>query len=129
MRNKNDSHPTKFDISRSFGHIIKRLRHRKTIAIGFIALLLIILTQLCINNIREARSTHYLKIAGSCNQITNIKIYDETGGIDPTDVKTYEQFGEYTYQNKAVNTIENENFKNYVTTISKYVFEIGRAHV
>jgi hypothetical protein len=68
------------------------------------------------------RSTRYLKTVGSCNQPTTIKIYDETGGIDPAGIQTFDPSGDYTYSSKPVNTLENKHFKNYVTTVSKYVF-------
>jgi hypothetical protein len=92
----------------------------KTVVIGFAAL--IVSTLLWVGWKNYDRSTHYLKTVGSCNQPTTIKIYDETGGIDPAGIQTFDPSGDYTYSSKPVNTIENKHFKNYVTTVSKYVF-------
>jgi hypothetical protein len=86
-------------------HKIDRLiRANKTIQIVIVASL--ILSQL-LGCTKEDKNTHYLKMLGSCNQQTSIKIFDETGGVDP--------FG------KSVNTINNQHFKNYVNTISKHI--------
>ena len=98
------------------------LRLRETIIVVFTALLLISSTQLWVGCVKEGKTTHYLKTVGSCDRSTTIEIYDETGGIDPTVIKTADQWGDYTYQSKPTNTIEDKHFKNYVTTISKYVF-------
>lgn len=92
----------------------------KTAVIGFSAL--IVSTLLWVGWKNYDRSTHYIKTVGSCNQPTTIKIYDETGGVDPAGIMNYDQWGGYTYSSRPVNTIENKHFKNYVTTISKYVF-------
>ncbi len=121
MSHKNNLHPVKFEIDRFFGHITRRLRPHKTIAVGFVALLLIISTQLWVACMKDDKSTDYLKIVGSCNQPANIKIYDETGGVDPAAFKNLDGLVP-TYSSKPVNIIENKHFKNYVTTISKYVF-------
>ncbi len=94
----------------------------RAIAIAAIVALLIIATQLCLGFMRDENSTHYLKTLGSCDQPTTIKIYDETGGIDPAVIKSKEMWGETTYKTGPVNTLENKHFKNYVSTISKYVF-------
>jgi hypothetical protein len=85
---------------------------------------------------------------GICNQQTTIKIYDETGGINPFITEIYEGEqslrgnlvrlmgiidpsiplrydevrGRTGYYNQPLNITENKYFKNYVTTISKYVF-------
>jgi hypothetical protein len=86
---------------------IERVIHtRKTIAIGFFVL--IILTQLCGSCTKEDKNTQYLKMVGSCNQPTSVKIFDETGGFDP--------------YRKMVRQLNNEYFKTYVKTISKHVF-------
>jgi hypothetical protein len=74
------------------------------------------LSQLCISCTKEFQNTHYLKRGGSCNQPTTIKIYDETGGTQPVRIS----FDSYDFQ--PANTIENIHFKNYVNTISKYLF-------
>jgi hypothetical protein len=111
MRDKHNSHLTNLKIDR-------RIRPRKTINC-VLAALLIGSTQLLVGC---EKSTHYLKTVGSCNQQTTIKIFDETGGIDPTAIKISDSSGNYAYQSKPVNTIENEHFKNYVTSVSKYVF-------
>ncbi len=68
----------------------------------------LILSQLCLSCAKEDKSTHYLKMVGSCNQQTAIKIFDETGGTDP--------YG------KPVSTIDNKHFKAYVNTISNHIF-------
>jgi hypothetical protein len=86
--------------------IALRVRSRKSIAVGFAAWLM--LSQLCLSCTKEDKSTHYLKMVGSCIQQTSIKIFDETGGIDP--------YG------RPVNTVNNQYFKNYVNTISKHIF-------
>jgi hypothetical protein len=104
-------HPTK---------IAQKFQHYKTVLI--VVALLIISTQLWVGYRKEAQSTHYLKTVGSCNQPATIKIYDETGGIDPTGIQTFDPWGDYTYSSKPVNTLENKHFKNYVTAVSKYVF-------
>jgi hypothetical protein len=116
MRAKNNSHLTNLKIDR-------RIRPRKTINC-VLAALLIGSTQLSVGCMKDENSTHYLKTGGSCNQQTTIKIFDETGGIDPTAMKISDSdgSGNYTYQSKPVNTIEHEHFKNYVTSVSKYVF-------
>ncbi len=92
----------------------------KTVVIGFAVL--IVSTLLWVGWKNYDRSTNYIKTVGSCNQPTTIKIYDETGGVDPAGIMNYDQWGGYTYTSRPVNTIENKHFKNYVTTISKYVF-------
>ncbi len=100
---------------------IDRIIHsRKTIIIWFTAAL--ILSQLCQGCMKEDKSTKYLKMVGSCNQPTTIKIYDETGGTDPSGIQTFDAWGDYTYSSKPVNILENKHFKNYVTAVSKYVF-------
>jgi hypothetical protein len=120
MRDKNNLHLTNLKIDRVSEQIDRRIRPRKTINC-VLAALLIGSTQLLVGC---EKSTHYLKTVGSCNQQTTIKIFDETGGIDPTAIKISDSdgSGNYTYQSKPVNTIENEHFKNYVTSVSKYVF-------
>jgi hypothetical protein len=81
-------------------------KSRKPIAVGFAAWL--ILSQLCLSCTKEDKSTHYLKMVGSCQQPTSVKIFDETGGFDP--------------DRKIVKQLDNQYFQNYVNTISKYVF-------
>jgi hypothetical protein len=92
----------------------------KTVLIGVAAL--IVSTQLWVGGMKYYNSNHYLKAVGSCNQPTTIKIYDETGGIDPTGIQNFDSWGDYTYSSKPVNTLENKHFKNYVTAVSKYFF-------
>jgi hypothetical protein len=100
--------------------IAQKFRHYKTVKIG--VAVLIVSTLLWVGWKNYYQSTHYLKMMGSCNQPTTIKIYDETGGIDPAGTQTFDRWGDYTYSSKPVNTLENKHFKNYVTTVSKYVF-------
>jgi hypothetical protein len=100
--------------------IAQKFRHYRTVAIGVAAL--IVSTLLWVGWKNYYQSHHYLKTVGSCNQPTTIKIYDETGGIDPTGIQTFDNWGDYTYSSKPVNTLENKHFKNYITTVSKYVF-------
>jgi hypothetical protein len=99
--------------------IAQKFRHYKTVAI--VVALLIISTQLWVGYRKEAQSTHYLKTVGSCNQPTTIKIYDETGGVDPGASLSFDGVNR-RYSSKLVNIMENKPFKNYVTTVSKYVF-------
>jgi hypothetical protein len=87
--------------------IALRIRSRKPIAAGFAVLL--VLSHLCLGcTKKEDKSTHYLKMVGSCNQQTSVKIFDETGGIDSYD--------------RIVYTIDNQYFKTYVSRISKHIF-------
>ena len=126
--------------------IAQKFRHYKSVTI--VVALIIISTQLWVGYRKEAQNTHYLKTVGICNQQTTIKIYDETGGIDPFITEIYEGEqslrgnlvrlmgiidpsiplrydevrGRNGYYNQSLNTLENQYFQNYVTTISKYVF-------
>jgi hypothetical protein len=111
------------DLAEAMKHppkIAQKFRHYKTVAIGVTAL--IVSTLLWVGWKNYYQSHHYLKTMGSCSQPTTIKIYDETGGIDPAGIQTFDQWGDYTYSSKPVNTLENKHFKNYVTAVSKYVF-------
>jgi hypothetical protein len=110
MRSKNNLQGVRSIVSRICSHIPLIIRSHKTFFIGFAASL--ILSQLFLSCSKEVKSTHYVKMLGSCNQQTSIKIFDETGGIDP--------------DGKPVNTIDNQHFKHYVNTISKYIFTIFR---
>jgi hypothetical protein len=103
-------HPTK---------IARKFQHYKTAAL--VVASLIISTQLWVHYRQDAQNTHYLKTMGSCNQPTTIKIYDETGGVDPGASLSFDGVNR-RYSSKLVNIMENKPFKNYVTTVSKYVF-------
>jgi hypothetical protein len=89
--------------------IAQKFRHYKTVVIGVAAL--IVSTQLWVGGMKYYHSNHYLKTVGSCNQPTTIKIYDETGGIDPAGIQTFDQWGDYTYSSKSVNTLENRTLQ------------------
>jgi hypothetical protein len=82
------------------------IRTHQAITIALVTSLILI--QLCLSCTKEDKSTHYLKMVGSCQQTTSVKIFDETGGLDP--------YGQ------PVDTINNQHFKNYVNTISKHIF-------
>jgi hypothetical protein len=118
--------------------IAGKFRHHKTVAL--VVASLIISTQLLVgcknenhmvgsrkedrivSDTNKGRSTRYLQVVGSCNQPTTIKIYDETGGVDPTDSLSPNNGYGRSYGSKPMNIMENKPFKNYVTTISKHVF-------
>ena len=101
--------------------IAGKFRSHKTIAL--VAASLIISTLLWVGSTKEEQNTHYLTTVGSCNQQATIKIYDETGGVDPFITEMYDGVRfERRYITKPINTIENKYFKNYVTNISKYIF-------
>jgi hypothetical protein len=92
------------------------MRSRRTFIIGFAASLT--LSQLCLSCQDTSESDYSVKMIGSCRQPTSIRIIDETRGLLP---------------NARVNTKpEDSAFKNYVNTISKYVFtrvdEMGQCH-
>jgi hypothetical protein len=84
--------------------IALRVRSRKPIAVGFAAWLM--LSQLCLSCTDTSRSDYSVKTMGSCHQQTYIRIIDESNGIS----------------NNAGATKKPSAFKNYVNTISKYVF-------
>jgi hypothetical protein len=106
MRHQFNSDPPRSIVHRMYLRINRFIRSHKTISIGFVALL--ILSQLCLSCTKKDRNTHYVKMVGSCNQQTEIEIFDETGGKD--------------IYGKPANTIDDKHFKNYVNTISKYIF-------
>jgi hypothetical protein len=86
-------------------------KSRKPIAIGFAAWLII--SQLCGGCKDTSKSDYSVKTMGSCNQQASIRIIDETNGITPNGI--------------APNSRRDASpvalsFKNYVNTISKYVF-------
>jgi hypothetical protein len=106
MRSKNNLQGVRSIVSQICSRIARIIRPHKTFFIGFAASL--ILSQLCLSCTKEDKSTHYLKMIGSCNQQTDIKIFDETGGFDP--------------DRQMVKQLNNQYFKTYVNTISRHVF-------
>jgi hypothetical protein len=106
MRSKHNLQGVRSIVSQIRSRIPRIIRSRKTIAIGFATSL--ILSQLYLSCLKADKSTHYVKTIGSCNQQTDIKIFDETGGSD--------------LYGKPADTIGDKHFKNYVNTISKYIF-------
>ncbi len=106
MRSKSNLQGVRSIVSQICSRIPRIIRSRKTFVIGFTASL--ILSQLCLSCLKVDKSTHYVKMLGSCNQQADIKIFDETGGSDP--------YG------KTADTIGDKHFKTYVNTISKYIF-------
>jgi hypothetical protein len=86
--------------------IALRVRSRKSIAVGFAAWL--ILSQLCGGCKDTSKSDYSMKTMGSCNQQASIRIIDETNGI-----------ASYARMDNSPSALP---FKNYVNTISKYVF-------
>jgi hypothetical protein len=91
---------------RSIETIVRLIRSHKPIAILFAASLIV--SQLCGGCTNTDKNTHFVKTMGSCNQQTTIEIFDETGGDDP--------------QPRSMTNSGHSHFKNYVNTISKYVF-------
>jgi hypothetical protein len=87
--------------------IALRIRSRKPIAVGFAALLMI--GQLCGGCKDTSRSDYSVKTMGSCNQQASIRIIDETNG-----------FASNARMDNSPGALP---FKNYVNTISKYVFK------
>jgi hypothetical protein len=116
MRYQNNLQVMKLVVSRISLRIDRIIRSRKTIAIGFAASLT--LSQLCVSCKDTSASDYSVKTIGSCRQQTSIRIIDEANGLGP---------------NARVNTKpEDSAFKNYVNTISKYVFtrvdEMSQCH-
>jgi hypothetical protein len=106
MRSKNNLQGVRSIVSQICSRIPRIIRSHKTFVIGVVTSL--ILSQLYLSCLKVDKSTHYVKTIGSCNQQTDIKIFDETGGSD--------------LYGKPVDTISNKHFKNYVNTISRYIF-------
>jgi hypothetical protein len=104
MSYKNKSHTVKSIVSR----IDRIIRVHRTVAIGFVAALFIILMPLCTKGTTADKSTYFVKTEGSCHQPTSIKIIDESGG---------QSLAGRSMTNSAVSP-----FKNYVNIISKYAF-------
>jgi hypothetical protein len=116
MRNQHNLQGMKLGINQVYTRIARTIRSRRTIAIGFAGSLM--LSQLCISCKDTSESDYSVKMMGSCRQQTSIRIVDETRGLAPNarvDAKP-----------------EDSAFKNYVNTISKYVFtrvdEMGQCH-
>jgi hypothetical protein len=120
MKDKTDSYLPKFKIGGMFEQIDRKIRSRKTISLALAAL--VTGATLHLNSMMARTSTHYVKTVGSCKQQTTIKIFDETGGADFTAIESSNRWTKDTYQIEHENTIENEHFKKYVRTISKYIF-------
>jgi hypothetical protein len=86
--------------------IALRIRSRKPIAVGFAVWLIV--SQLCGGCINRSKSDYSEQTMGSCHRQTSIRIIDETNGIAP---------------NARFSTVPAASpFKNYVNTISKYIF-------
>jgi hypothetical protein len=96
----------KLGVSRISSRINRIIRSRKTIAIGFAASLT--LSQLCLSCKDTSKSDYIVKTMGSCRQQTSIRIIDESNGIVPAG--------------RFLLTSQDPHFKNYVNTISQYVF-------
>jgi hypothetical protein len=113
-----------------------RFKWWRAIAIAAIVALLVVATQLWSSHMKDEQTTRYLKTVGSCNQPTTIKIYDETGGVQPymswerEEVRVWpfmwwkreESRSVKRYFTKPVNKIDNKYFKKYINTISRFVF-------
>jgi hypothetical protein len=84
-----------------------RIRSRKPIAVGFAAWL--ILSQLCGGCKDNSKSDYSVEAMGSCRQQTSIRIIDESNGVDTG----------YRY----IATSQDPRFRDYVDTISTYVFK------
>jgi hypothetical protein len=116
MRYQNNLQEMKLVVSRISSRITRIIRSRKTFIIGFAASLT--LSQLCLSCQDTSKSDYSVKMMGSCRQQTSIRIIDESNGLNP---------------NARVNTKSQDlPFKNYVNTVSKYVFtridEMGQCH-
>jgi hypothetical protein len=98
----------------------------RSIVIAAIVALLVISTQFWFGSMKEDKNTHYLKTMGSCHQPTTIKIYDETGGVEPFSEEGLDVQEEgrivTRYFADPVNIIKHEYFNKYISTISRYVF-------
>jgi hypothetical protein len=88
--------------------IALRVRSRKPIAVGFTAWL--ILSQLFGGCKDNSKSDYSVEAMGSCRQQTSIKIIDETNGVD-------------TRGSRYVATSQDPRFRDYIKTISTYVFK------
>jgi hypothetical protein len=97
MRHQFNSDPPKSIVRRMYLWIDRFIRSHKTVAIGIVLALLIITF--------AVKSSYSV---GSCEKQSSIKIVDETNERD--------------IQPKSSRTGENSSFQNYVTTISKYIF-------
>jgi hypothetical protein len=106
MRSKNNLQGMKLVFSRISSRIDRIIRSRKTIAIGFAASLT--LSQLFVSCKDTSKSDYSVKTMGSCRRQTSIRIIDESNGIVSP--------GRFT------STSQDTHFKNYVNTISQYVF-------
>jgi hypothetical protein len=116
MRYQNNLQGMKLVVSRISSRVDRIVRSRKTITIGLATSLM--LSQLFVSCKDTSASDYLVKTMGSCRQQTSIRIIDETNGFAP---------------NARVDTKpEASAFKNYVNTISKYVFtrvdEMGQCH-
>jgi hypothetical protein len=106
MRSKNNLQGVRSIVSQIYRRIARIMFSNKTIASGFAVSLMLI--QLCGGCKDTSKSEYFMKTVGSCHQQTSIKIIDESNGIGTG--------GRFT------STSQNPHFKNYVNTISKYVF-------
>jgi hypothetical protein len=106
MRHKRNLHGVRSIVRRISSRIDRIIRSRKTIAIGFAGSLM--LSQLCLSCKDTSKSDYTVKTMGSCHRQTSIRIIDESNGIVSA--------GRFLF------TSQNPQFKNYVNTISQYVF-------
>jgi hypothetical protein len=83
-------------------------KSRKPIAVGFAVWLII--SQLCGGCTDTSKSDYSVEAMGSCRQQTSIRIIDETNGVD-------------TRGSRYVATSQDPRFRDYVNTISTYVFK------
>jgi hypothetical protein len=134
-----------FTNSEKWGSILVKLKNTRinfsilkwrSIVIAAIVALLVISTQFWFGSMKEDKNTHYLKTMGSCQQPTTIKIYDETGGVEPFSAWGLEEDSVWpfmwrqqeesrsvkSYFTSPVNIIKHKYFKKYINTISRYVF-------
>jgi hypothetical protein len=106
MRSKNNLQGVRSIVSQIYRRIARIMFSDKTIASGFAVSLMLI--QLCGGCKDTSKSEYFVKTIGSCHRQTSIKIIDESNGIGTAG--------------RSTSTSQNPHFKNYVNTISKYVF-------
>jgi hypothetical protein len=106
VRNKNNLQGVRSIVSQICSRIPRIMHSRKTISSGFA--LSVVLIQLCGGCKDTSKSEYFVQTIGICHKKTSIKIIDESNRI-----VTAGRFN---------STSQNPYFKNYVNTISRYVF-------
>jgi hypothetical protein len=106
MRSKNNLQGVRSIVSQIYRRIARIMFSDKTIASGFAVSLM--LSQLFVSCKDTSKSDYLVKTMGSCRRQTSIRIIDESNGI--------------VSAGRFLLTSQDPHFKNYVNTISQYVF-------